>query len=262
MVNDILYTPVKVSSLMMTAYDDINSERSKGEPMASLIYCSCEDSTCFKVDASLSDGLKYTSTTSVGSRLAFFLSFWMRFTISRATPASNNDSSGRKSRMTKTSPSPAASISFSVVLAGRLKSLRTLMSLSFRQWPVMVISPASSNAKISFCDIDLTSLATTPIDFPSLFPSTLKSGSARRDAYFRGSSQGTRDLTFNSSRTYSLSFPVISSRKSLSGCTTTISLRGVFRGLLWRSRIFRARSIIFIILETLCTMRSSPFSST
>ncbi|EYU46176.1 hypothetical protein MIMGU_mgv1a017024mg [Erythranthe guttata] len=96
----------------------------------------------------------------------------------------------------------------------------------------MVISPTFSNAKISSVDIAFTSFATAPIDFPSFLPRALKSGSARRVAYFKVSLHVTKDLMLSSSSTYSFSLPAISSKKSASGCTITISLSGALRGLL------------------------------
>jgi hypothetical protein len=93
----------------------------------------------------------------------------------------------------------------------------------------MKTSPEFSKAKIFSCDIALTSLATMPIDLPSLLPKILKikkkngkhcdrckgktfpeqiwnaylkSGSARKDAYFNVSLQGTRDRILSSSSTY------------------------------------------------------------
>ena len=54
------------------------------------------------------------------------------------------------------------------------KRISTLISVSFKQWPAIITSPAFSKAKIFSCDMALTSLATTPIDFPSRLPNTLE----------------------------------------------------------------------------------------
>lgn len=51
---------------------------------------------------------------------------------------------------------------------------RTFISFCFKQCPENVASPVCSNNNISACDIDLTSLATAPIAFPSLLPNILK----------------------------------------------------------------------------------------